>query len=221
MLARLIAATLLATGALAAPAAAAQLQPLKPCYVSAGEEDANREGIAVRGSGFTPLAEVDIYVDTTWITSGFADPNGEISAEVPAPYQPEGERPISVTAVERANPANAASMPSRVTALAVTLRPREARPSRRVRYRGRGFTSGGRVYAHYLFGGEVRKTRRLARRTFGACGKFSVRRRQLPIRSPRTGEWTVQIDQRRRYREDPGTNWVRLLIRVRRVFQDP
>jgi hypothetical protein len=62
---------------------------------------------------------------------------------------------------------------------------------------------------------------RLVKNPRGECGRFSVRRRQIPVRRPDTGEWTVQIDQRRQYDEQPGTNLVRLLIRVERVFREP
>jgi hypothetical protein len=220
MTARLIPATLVAFAVLAAPAAAAPtMQPLKPCYVSAGEANDRRERMQIAGTGFTPNAEVDVLIDGVAVATGTADPLGELAASVSAPYQDAGERAFTLSVVERANPAQVASAPSRVTALAMTLRPRQARPSKRVRFRGRGFTGSGQVYAHYLYGGKVRKTVRLGR-TRGACGTIAARRRQIPLRRPRTGAWTLQVDQRRDWAADPGTNWVRLLIRVRRVFRD-
>ncbi len=63
MTVRLLAATVLATGALAAPAAAAQVQALKPCYVSAGEEYESREAIELRGTGFTPNGDVRLALE--------------------------------------------------------------------------------------------------------------------------------------------------------------
>ena len=221
MTARLIPATLVAFAALAAPAAAAPtMQPLKPCYVSAGEANDRRERMQIAGTGFTPNALVDVLIDGVAVASGTADPLGELAASVSAPYQDAGERAFTLSVVERENPAQVASAPSRVTALAMTLRPRQARPSKRVRFRGRGFTGQGPVYAHYVFAGRVRKTVRLGRPE-GACGTFAVRRRQIPLRRPRTGAWTLQVDQRREYSASPGTNWVRLLIKVRRIFRDP
>jgi hypothetical protein len=221
MTARLILAALVAFAAPAAPAAAAPtMQPLKPCYVSAGEAADRREPMQIVGSGFTPNAAVDVLIDGAAVASGAADPLGELEASVSAPYQDAGERAFTLSVVERDNPANVASTPSRVTALGMTLRPRQARPSKRVRFRGRGFTGRGPVYAHYLYAGRVRKTVRLGRPR-GTCGTIFARRRQIPLRRPRTGDWTVQVDQRRDWAADPGTNWVRLLIKVRRVFRNP
>jgi hypothetical protein len=197
------------------------LQPLKPCYVSAGEAEERRESVVLRGSGFTPNVMLDVYIDGVLVLTGPSNVVGELDATVKAPFQATGEREFGVSVVEHDNPVNAVGSLSRVTSLGVTLRPREARSSRRVRFRGRGFTGAGPVYAHYVFGGKVRRTVRLSRRTAGPCGTFSVRRRQIPIRRPRTGDWTLQIDQQRRYSAEPTTNWVRLLIRLREVFVDP
>jgi hypothetical protein len=220
MIVRLVTTTALVLGVLAAPAAAAALDPLKPCYVSAGRVEDRREGIDLHGVGFTPGAPIDVYIDGVPVISGQADVVGDVVARVPAPYQSSSERDFTLTVAERDNPANVVTATSRVTALRVTLRPRQARPSQRVRYRGRGFTASGAVFAHYVFGGTVRKTVRLARQP-GPCGAFDVRRKQIPIRQPRIGNWTVQIDQQESYEAEPSSNWVRMLITVRQVFRDP
>jgi hypothetical protein len=223
MTARLIALTALAMVILAAPASAAPtLEPLKSCYVSAGEEEAAREGIALRGTGFTPQAALDVYMDGVLVLSGQADVVGDLNATVKAPFLPTGEREFGVTVVERANPANAVGALSRVTDLDVALRPSEARSWSRVRYRGRGFTAAdGPVYAHYVYRGRSRKTVRLTPAALGPCGTFSVRRRQIPIRHPHVGLWTIQVDQKRRYSAAPGTNLVRIDIRLREQFLPP
>lgn len=221
MTTRLIAATALAVGALAAPAAAAEMDALEPCYVAAGAEEAEREAIKVNARGFTPGAKVDVLVDDAVVLPNVpTDAVGDISATVAAPYQEDGEREFTVTVREPLNPMSVVSATSRVTALSAELRPRQARPSRRVRFRGRGFTDDRSIFAHYVYNDRVRKTVRLAEPR-GDCGRFSVRRRQIPISRPRTGDWTLQIDQRRRYSETPDTNWVRLVIRLREVFKEP
>lgn len=221
MFGRLVIGTALVLAALAAPAAAAQIDELKPCYVSAGRMEDRRESIDVHGTGFSPDAVIDIYVDGVLVLSdGRTNAVGEVMGQVKAPYQSRGEREFTLTVAERDNPVNVVTVTSRVTALRVTLTPREARPSRRVRFRGRGFTGDAPVYAHYVYGDAVRKTVRLARQP-SACGAFDVRRRQIPIDSPRVGDWTVQIDQQQDYTAEPTSNWVRMLIAVRRVFRDP
>ena len=216
--ARLLATALAAVLALPAAAEAAALEPLKRCYVSVTES--TREGIDVAGSGFTPNAIVDLALDGEVRRMVQADAAGNLPAQVlQAPHQPRGQRGLSVTATERGNPANAVTLASHVTALNLAITPRRARPSRRVRFSGRGFTGRGRVYAHYLFKGRVRKTVTLTRRPAGPCGTFTVRRRQIPVERPRTGTWTLQVDQQKRYSRAPDSVFVRVSILVQRVFR--
>ena len=224
MITRPVVASAVLMGLLAAPAAAQQppaLAPLKPCYVSAGEAEDRREGVTVSATGFTPMAAVEIYVDGVVAVTGQADVVGNVNATVKAPYQVAGEREFGVTVVEVGNPAKTVGALTRVTTLGVSLRPREARSSQKVRFRGRGFTADASVWAHYVYRNRVRKTVRLARRPAGPCGTFAVRRRQIPIKRPRTGQWTLQVDQQRRYTQQPTTNWVRLAITLREVFDNP
>jgi hypothetical protein len=129
---------------------------------------------------------------------------------------PAGERPFALQLAERGNPANTLTLTTKVTALAVTLTPARARPSRHVRFSGRGFTAARPVFAHYLFRGKLRKTVRLARPS-GDCGTFSVRARQIPIAHPHIGQWTVDFDQRHRYAGPLPPVRDRLIITVRRI----
>ena len=112
-------AGLLAALALPAGAQAAKLdQPLKPCYVSAGNQ---REPIRVLASGFTPGAIVDVVVDGVPFTNEEVRANGLgiVDGEVLAPPQATGERPFTLTVTERDLTGNTVSTTSRVTALAV------------------------------------------------------------------------------------------------------
>jgi hypothetical protein len=218
MTARVLAATALALALSAAPAAAATLAPLKPCYVAAGEAPLQLENVVVRGEGFAPNRHVEVLIDGRLILTTATGTIGEFSGEIDVPYQANGERPFTLTVRDPLG--NTATQQSRVTSLGASLRPREAPPSRRVRFNGRGFTADAPVFAHYVFRDRVRKTVRLTREA-SACGAFKVRRRQIPVPQPKVGDWTLQIDQQRRYSAEPESNWVRLLIRVRRVFLDP
>jgi hypothetical protein len=218
MIGRLIAATGLALGALAVPAAAATLEPLEPCYVSAREEIEQREQVRVAGTEFAANSQVEILLDGQLAATTPTGTIGEFSGTIPAPYQADGERVFTLTVRDPFG--NVETAQASVTALDVTLRPRRTAPWRKVRIRGRGFTAPGPVYGHYVFDGKVRKTVRLTRRT-SPCGAFSVRRRQIPVR-PRLGDWTLQVDQQRAYEAEPDTaTWVEILIRVRNVFPDP
>jgi len=216
--ARLAAALAVALLALPAGARAATLDPLKPCYVSVTPE--TREGIDVGGSGFGPGSTVDLSVDGAVHRTVQADAAGNLPPQVlQAPHQPKGQRAFSVVAAERGNAINSVTLGSNVTALNLGVQPRRARPSKRVTFRGRGFTRAERVYAHYLFKGKVRRTVMLAAATKGPCGTFTARRRQIPVKHPKTGTWTLQVDQQRRYSRAPDSVFVRVSIDVRRVFK--
>jgi len=207
-----------AAAAAAAPARAQeqtppQLFPLHACYRSAGENA--RETVGIVSSGFTPGADVDVTVgDRT--DKAVADENGQVLGSVFAPFQATGVRPFSVTLTEVQLPDRTVTQSSMVAALNVRLKPRNARPSSRVRFLGRGFTDGRAIYAHYVRAGKVRKTVQLGAPQ-GPCGRLDVVRRQIPVRNPASGRWTLQVDNQRTYSEQPGTAFVRLGITVKRV----
>jgi hypothetical protein len=215
---RLLAATALALALTTAPAAAATLAPLAPCYASTGPGSGQRENVVVAGDSFAPLSTVEVLVDGVLEGTAPTGSVGEFEVRVDAPYQQRGERPFTL---EARDGVNSVVVHSRVTNLAVFVRPRRSAPSRRVRFRGRGFMRDAPVFAHYLFGGREQTTVRLARRSRGACGTFDVRRRQIPLDSPRTGRWIVQVDQRRAYAPQPNPVWVRLPIDVVEVLREP
>jgi hypothetical protein len=211
MAVRVVAVTALVLAVAAAPARAAELAPLKPCYVSTGQESEQRENVTVAGKFFVPDTPVEVLIDGTLVFTARTDAVGDFSVLVDAPYQSRGERPFTL---EVRDGVNWLAAQSRVTNLAVSVRPRQAPPSRRVRFRGRGFMQAGPVYAHYLYRSKLQRTVRLAPRSVEPCGTFSVKRRQIPVENPRTGRWTVQIDQAQAYSEQPDPVWVRLPIVV-------
>ena len=212
------------TLALAAPAQAqvpTAMDPIKPCYVSDGDLPTQRETIHLHATGFTPVSTVTLRIDSEVIDTGMADAFGEVRAEVPAPFQGLGQRSFTISVVEDQNPNNLAFKTSRVTNLGVTMRPRRARPSRRIRFAGRGFTNDAPVFGHYVYGGKVRKTVRFVRRSTLPCGLFRARRRQIPVKRPATGNWLLQVDQQRRYATLPASNAQRIVIRVTETFKEP
>jgi hypothetical protein len=222
MSARVPAATGALLLALLVPAAAeaATIAPLKPCYVTAStNEGPLQEGVAISASGFTPNSTVNLAVDGQQIAANLqTDAAGSLVLDpqnVPAPFIPKGSREFSVTLTQTDNPANTVTATSLTTALRVTLKPRRARPSKRIRFRGNGFTADKPVYAHYLYKGKVRKTVRMARKT-SRCGGWRSHRPQIPVTDPKTGEWTVQFDQSKRYRSpnDPNSGLRGVYVRV-------
>jgi hypothetical protein len=224
MLGRLIVATAVIAAAFAAPATAAvTIKPLKACYASDGEKPEQRENIHVEAAGFTPGAIVDMTIDgQSVVPPGNADVFGVATADVPAPFQGRGQRPFTLVVQERGNPPNFVTATSWVTNLTVRLHPNTAPPSQRVRFRGRGFTNPALpVYGHYLFRDKLKKTVLIAPQPGGRCGRFSVKRRQIPVKRVRTGRWTLQVDQQRRWSETPDSNMQRLIITVREMFREP
>ena len=208
-----VAAALLAPQA----ASAAALDPLVPCYRSV--DSVTRESVHVHGTGFTPGQAVTVRIDGVVVQDEvFASIDGEVIGDVTAPYVKSGERPFTLSVTEDNQPANTASAASRVTALGLRLKPRIATPSRRVRFIGRGFTDGTSVYAHYLRGEKHRKTVRLGAPE-GPCGRIDVKRRQIPIKRPATGRWTLQVDNQPDYSAEPVSVFVRLAITVRRALR--
>ncbi len=215
-----LAAALVAVLAAAAPASAAPptLGELKRCYVALRPDAL--EPVDVHAGGFTPMAVVDFSIMLNGVPqppppSAQADPAGDLPpGSVPAPYVASGQLPFTLTLTEHNNAANTVSRSSKVTALSVIQTPARASTHRRVRFRGRGFTREGAVYAHYVFRGKSRATRRVAK-PYGDCGLFSVRMRQFPFRHTRTGDWTIQFDQSQRY--DAATSpAATLVVKVRR-----
>jgi hypothetical protein len=210
-------AILAAAAALLLPQAAeaASLAPLDPCYRSLDET--KRENVPVWGMDFTPGQQVNVYIDSRLVRENVTVlHDGTVQGDVPAPYQPTGERGFTLTVAEIGNQTNTATATSRVTALALRLKPQRAAPSRRVRFIGRGFTDGTEVFAHYVRKDTHRKTVSLGAPK-GPCGRVSVKRRQIPVRRPALGRWTLQVDNQPTYSVEPSGVFVRMAITVRRV----
>jgi len=224
--ARALGTALAALALMPAGAHAAALAPLKPCYISVtqraqGEPNViTREALDLAGSGFTAGALVDVSLDGKVERTIQADPAGNLPPQVlQSPYQAREQGTFALTAAEQGNPANAVTLPSRTTALELNLRPKRAKPSRRIRFSGSGFTAQSAVWAHYLYKGKLRKTVRLVRQIDNPCGTFSVRRRQIPVKRPKLGRWRLQVDQQRSYSRAPAGVNVRADIDVQRVFR--
>jgi hypothetical protein len=188
--------------ALLVPAAAdaATIAPLKPCYVTAGTAAApQQEGVAIQAGGFAPNSTVHLDIDGQLVAGGDrlqVDENGNLTLQ--APFIASGSRRFSLTLTQNDNPANTVTATSRTTALNVAGTPKRAPLSKRILFKGRGFTADKPVYAHYVHKGKLRKTVRFAGTT-GTCGTWRARRRQIPLARPAFGVWIIQFDQSKRY----------------------
>jgi hypothetical protein len=221
MTTRFVGAALAALALLPATAQAAALAPLKPCYISVTQPTGSKitEPLELAGNGFTAGSLVDVSFDGRPDRTIQADAAGNLPSQtLPSPYQARGQGTFTLTATERGNPANTVALPSRTTALTLKLKPKRARPSTRIRFKGAGFTAQKAVWAHYLYKGKLRKTVRLVKRIKNPCGTFSAKRKQIPIKHPKLGVWRLQVDQQKRYSRAPEGVNVRADIKVQKVF---
>jgi hypothetical protein len=193
-----------------------QLHQVQPCYVSVSST--KRQRLDTFATGFQPNADVDVTIDGATQIDTANDLGAVDLRRIAAPYERRGQRSFTITVTERGDPTVTVSATAWVTALTVRLRPRQAGTSERVRFRGRGFTQDRPIFGHYVLRGRVRRTVRLARRPRGACGRFSVRRRQIPLRNPAPGRWLLQVDQQRRWSSQPDSVFVPVTILVQRII---
>ncbi len=200
----------LALGALAltvvSSASAASLSFDRPCYRSGQQA-------LVTGLGYTPNGAVALGQDGRFLGTVNADSAGAFQLGVTPPLRFSGEKTYTFAAADTTNTAISAVTQVKVTALAVSVRPRGGSPASRRRVRARGFVGGRTLYAHARRGRRYKLDVRVGRLR-GPCAKVSARPK-LHRRDSPTGTYRVQFDARRRYSRRTPT---RVVFRVR-VFR--
>jgi hypothetical protein len=198
-LARLVAGAV--AGLLVAPASAtaAQLSVKGTCFAA-------RQQVVVSGTAFTPGTPVAIAGDVTGATQ--ADSAGVFTTAITAPPVTElGPRLVTVTAVDRVNPANTASLQLKVVREAYgSNRPIAGRPREIATWRFAGFAPGQPIYAHFLLDDRSRGDYRFGVAE-GDCGTLTVRAPRIAgVRALVPGRWTLKLDQRMTYHDaTPGS----------------
>jgi hypothetical protein len=197
-------------GLLLAPAGAraAQLTATGTCFAA-------RQRVVVLGTAFTAGAPVTIAGDVTGAAQ--ADAAGVFTTEIAAPPVAElGPRLVTVTAVDRVNPANTATLRLKVIREAYgSNRPVAGRPREVTTWRFAGFAPGQPIYAHFLLDGRSRGDYRFGVAE-GDCGTLTARAPRIPgVRALVPGRWTLKLDQRMTYREAAPGSEVRFRV-VRR-----
>jgi hypothetical protein len=197
-------------GLLLAPAgaSAASLTVKGTCFAA-------RQRVAVSGTAFTPGTPVAIAGDVTGAAQ--ADAAGTFTTEITAPPVAElGPRLVTVTAVDRANPANTARLRLKVVREAYgSNRPVAGRPREIARWRFAGFVPAQPIYAHFLLDGRSRGDYRFGVAQ-GDCGTLTAGAPRIPgVRGLVPGRWTLKLDQRMTYHEATPGSEVRFRI-VRR-----
>ena len=177
----------------AAEANAATIGVNGACFIEGGQ-------LVAAGNGFTPGGPVNYTFDGALSASGVADAAGNVSQPLTAPTLSGNtiQHTYSLAAQDQTNPANAGTASVTVTKLTATLKPRRAKPSRKVKFGIHGMPPGVTVYLHYVFHGKSRATRKIGKPS-APCGTLTVRKRFFPMRHPKTGNWTFQFDNKKRY----------------------
>jgi hypothetical protein len=190
-----------------AVAGAADLTADARCFASG-------QVITLSGSAFTAGAPVTIGGAVTG--GAQADPAGAFTTQVAAPPITElGPTAVTVSAVDRVNPANTASLELRVVREAFGSNvPIAGRPRAVTTWRFAGFVPGRPIYAHFLLRERVRGRHRFGVAT-GACGTLTARAARIPgVRALRPGRWTLKLDQRMIYHEaTPGSELTFRILR--------
>jgi hypothetical protein len=202
---------------LAAPpaAAAATLTTDTRCYQETQE-------VVLNGSGFTPLATVNVSLDTNPLGTAQADANGAFQRKFPTPELPAGRREAIYTLLAN-DGLTTATTRYRSTKVFADFAPASGDPTKlRVRFSVAGFGLArphATVYLHYVkkSTGNVSQTIRLGR-VSGTCGviRATKKRRLFPF-APAPGTWILQFDTQRRYEKATSrrtTPWVRKPVEV-------
>jgi hypothetical protein len=197
----------LPVGALAAAAAAAPAQgaavKTDPCvrYVS------GQPTMTIIGAGFTPSGFVSLATTTkskptpaVFSSSALEASGAFLKATMPPPFSSASRNLESFTliAADNTNPAAPilAATPFQVVRFGLTTNPAPRRPTSKVTYTARGFTTGKPVYVHFRFRGVTQRTVSLGLAK-GPCGIAARRMRALPTKAL-YGQWTSYTNQSRK-----------------------
>ena len=195
MRSRTIAAAIIGLAALGgtSDAQASTLAVDAPCYLE-------NSPVSATGTGFTAGGPVNFSFDGQLSASGNADPAGNFTQPLTAPLLPGStlQHTFSLAAQDQTNPALAATAAVTVTKLTATVKPRRARPTRKVRFGIHGMPPGQPIYLHYVFHRKQRARVKMGTAK-APCGTLSVRKRFFPMRRPAVGTWTFQFDNQKRY----------------------
>jgi len=176
-----------------AKAQASTLSVDAACYLSGSP-------ISASGTGFTPGGPVNFAFDGQPSTSGTADTAGNIAQPLTAPILPAStaEHTYSLAAQDQTNPALAATSSVAVAERVATVTPHRARPKRKVKFGVHALNPNQPVWLHYVFHGKQRYRKKLGTAK-PPCGSLTRRSRFFPVNRPRTGTWTFQFDNTKRY----------------------
>jgi hypothetical protein len=175
----------------AAPAGAATVATDAPCYTSGA-------AMGVAGQGFGAGAPVSVEASGLFGSTP-ADAVGAFQLITRAPLLGTTAPAVRTFALTASDETTSAQTGFRVTNFAAAHTPSAPpRPSTVIRWRVAGFAPGARVYAHYVHGGRQQARAGLGRMP-RTCGVLRKRLALIPISSPASGRWRIQLDTHKRY----------------------
>jgi hypothetical protein len=201
----LAALAMLAFGALAAQASAADLSVTAGCYVIAGK---NAPPMSFTGSGYTPGDPVRILSDDGTVdTSVKADSQGHIAGRADAPtpfFATPGAKKIGLAAKDQTPTGN--TITARTTVNITELgwehgstkrRPGLGALTETTNWSFSGFQPGEPIFGHYLYRGKQVALARFGRAQ-PPCGTLKVRARLDPA-TPHHASFSIQYDDSHHY----------------------
>ncbi len=191
-------AVLMATGACAAQASAAQIALNARCYLNTNRVTAK---VAIAGSGFYPMSSVDISggVFGTVMTDGA----GSFLTSVNAPNATikPGARKFTVTASDTDLTTGAtatAATTGYYTMAGVGFSNNYVGFGKRLTYYFGGFRPGRQIYGHYFVGKRQTGRKRFGKAT-GPCGTLKAKATGYPVSTAHPNKWTVYFDNVKKF----------------------
>jgi hypothetical protein len=155
----------------------------------------------VQGAGFTPGDLIELTTNTgSGLGTATADVSGQFTATITAPLLPSsGPREASyvLTALDQTDDVTTAATTFVAANLAVAAKPAKAKPGKKVTFTFSGFTSGAKIYGHYLHRKKLVTTERMGTAS-GPCGLLKTRATLFPKRA-RFQNYNIQYDDSARY----------------------
>jgi hypothetical protein len=179
---------------LPAAANAATLKLDRLCYRT-------NQTVHIAASGYTPNGKVAFALDgKQWGLPLATDATGAFKGIVRAPSplpDPTSVRMATLTATDQTDPTLTATTPLQIVHTNVNVNPAVVTPGK-VTYSALGFTSGAKLYIHYILHGKLVVTKKLGKLT-GPCSSLQKKVRMFMFRPVKPGNYTLVFDTSRTY----------------------
>jgi hypothetical protein len=163
--------------------------------------------MTIIGAGFTPNGFVSLAsiskanpAPAVFSSSSLEATGAFLKSALPPPFSAPNRNleTFGLVATDNTNPATPvlATTTFQVVRFGLTTSPAPRRPTTKVTYTARGFTTGKPVYVHFRFRGVTRRTVSLGRAK-GPCGIAARRMHALPTKAL-YGQWTSYTNQSRK-----------------------